>query len=209
MHAVVSVVQTVLGLLDGGRSGPFGEHGLFRWTLRWPDASRRLGRRPHRLRSILGSRLCSSWPRCRSFWRSLRSRHLSPSGHRWTKQWRSTAMARPTKLVHAHKVGRGWRQHRRRRGHLQLLGDHRHGLDLDPGRPELHHGAPWPPLDLHLRRFHRRHLWRTRRRRPLHTLRGVRLRGTRLLLLLKLKASKAFFPLLSQKDFFLLCGLSA
>ena len=27
--------------------------------------------------------------------------------------------------------------------------------------------------------------------------------------LLKLKASKAFFPLLSQKDFFLLCGLSA
>ena len=27
--------------------------------------------------------------------------------------------------------------------------------------------------------------------------------------MLKLKASKAFFPLLSQKDFFLLCGLSA
>ena len=124
-------------------------------------------------------------------------------------------MARPTKLVYAHKVGRRWRQHRRRRGHpkllgdhrhgldldlgrpelhhgapqhrrrrghLQLFGDHRHGLDLDLGRPELHHGAPWPALDLHLRRFHRRHLWRTRRRRHLHTLRGVRLRGTRLLL---------------------------
>ena len=36
-------------------------------------------------------------------------------------------MARPTKLVHAHP---------------KLLGDHRHGLDLDLGRPELHNGAP-------------------------------------------------------------------